>query len=112
MGGRIRRIEIEDISGFSDTSIINELKEDYFKSVAEATVKPVIERLRAVYLRSNRRYPWNGILAVGLTVYKYARRGYDLDYVAVAKGVAKRWQLPDNVVREIVDAVLAEVGKA
>lgn len=109
MPGRIKEMTVSDLSGFSDTSIVNETKEDFFREIARTTVKPVIERLKVVYDKYNRRYPWNAIIAVGLKVYSFAKKGYDIDYYSLARGMARKWQLPANVVRDIVDAVLAEV---
>jgi len=109
MPGKVNRMEVTDITGFTDTSIVNETKEDFFREVARTTVKPVIERLKAVYLKYGRRYPWNGILAIGLKLYGFARKGYDIDYYRLASSMATKWRIPANVTREIVDAVLAEV---
>lgn len=112
MPGKVKEMTVSDLSGFSDTSIVNETKEDYFREVADVTVKPVIARLRTVYDKYNRRYPWNAIIAIGMKVYSFARKGYDVDYYALARGMSRKWQLPANVTRDIVDAVLAEVRRA
>lgn len=105
--GRIVRKEIADLDPITDTAINYELSEDYFRSIANSTVKPVIERLKEVYYKYNRKYGWNHIIAIGLKLYGLHKQGYDID-LAMARALNKKFGLPDNVLRDIVNAVEAE----
>jgi len=104
-----KRIEFENVSDFQATSMIHEENEDFYRTVANKTVKPVINRLKAVYDKYDRKYPWNHIIAVGLKLYSLARRGVDVD-ISDARTFNKPFGLPDNVLRDIVQAVQAESG--
>jgi len=102
-----KRIEFENISDFQATAMIHEENEDFYRDVAERTVKPVIGRLKGVYEKYNKRYPWNHILAVGLKLYSLAKSGVDVD-INDARTFNKKFGLPDDVLRDIVQAVQAE----
>ena len=108
----IEQIVFRNVPFKQATAMVHELNEDYFRNIASSTTKPILARLKAIYEKHNRKYPWNAIVAIGLRIYAHARKGYDLDYNAYAKGLAKPWGLPDAVVSDIVNAVLAEVRRA
>jgi len=104
-----KRIEFENISDFQATAMIHEENETFYRTVAEKTVKPVISRLKGVYERYEKRYPWNHIIAVGLKLYSLAKEGVDID-LDDARTFNKKFGLPDQVLRDIVKAVQAEAG--
>ena len=108
---RVRRIEFENVEIRSAISMVNEYGDSFFREIAIATVKPIIARIRDVYVKHGRRYPWNAFIAIGMKVYSLARKGYDIDYYRMARDMARKWNIPENVAREIVDAVLAETRK-
>ena len=108
----VEQIVFRNVPFRQATAMVHEMSEDYFRNIASSTTKPILARLKAIYEKHNRKYPWNGIVAVGLKIYSHARKGYDIDYVGYAKAIAQRWGIPENVVKEIVDAVLAEVRRA
>ena len=108
MPGKVARLELTDLTGFSDVSVINEMKEDYFRNIANTTVKPVLSRLRSVYARYRGRIGWNVIVAIGLQLYSLHKKGYDIN-VTIARELARKFgRIPDNILREIVNAVQAE----
>jgi len=107
---KIKRKEIEDLEPILDTTINYEIHEDYFRSIANSTVKPVLQRLSDVYSRYERRYPWNHIVAVGLALYHFHKKGYDID-LDLARRVARKFgTLDDRILRDIVSAVQVEQG--
>ena len=108
----VEQIVFRNVPFKQATAMVHELNEDYFRNIASSTTKPILARLKAIYEKHNRKYPWNAIVAIGLRIYAHARKGYDLDYVAYAKAIAQRWGIPETVAKEIVDAVLAEVRRA
>lgn len=105
--GRITRKEIADLDPITDTTINYELSEDYFRDIANSTVKPVIERLKEVYYKHGRKYGWNLIMGLGLKLYGLHKQGYDVD-IAVARVFNKKFGLPEAVLRDIVNAIEAE----
>lgn len=104
-----RRIEFENVSDPQATAMSHEENEEFYRSWANRTVKPVISRLKMVYDKYDRKYPWNHIIAVGLQLYSLARKGVDID-ISDARTFNKPFGLPDNVLRDIVQAVQAESG--
>jgi len=105
---RIKQKVVEDLTPIEDTTINYELHEDYFRSVANSTVKPVLERLSGVYARHGKRYPWNHIVAVGLRLYSLHKSGIDID-INIARAIARKFgTLDDAILRDIVNAIQAE----
>lgn len=110
-----KRIEFENVPDFQATAMIHEENEEFYRSVADRTVKPVISRLKEVYARARGRgrvVPWNHIMAVGMKLYHLHKEGYDIN-ITIARELAKKFgTIPDDVLREIVQAVQAETVRA
>lgn len=106
-----KQIVFENIDDFRATAMSHEENEDFYRTVAIRTVKPIISRLRTVYDKYNRQVPWNHIIAVGLKLYSLARKGVDID-LTDARVFNKPFGLPENVLRDIVEAVQSEGAQA
>ncbi|RLG80411.1 MAG: hypothetical protein DRO40_11260 [Thermoprotei archaeon] len=102
---RLRRKEIEDLDPILDTTINYEINEDYFRSYANSTVRPVLQRLSDAWAQTGKRVSWNHVVAIGLKLYSLHRQGYPID-VDLARKLGQKFGITDvNILRAIVNAV-------
>lgn len=111
--GRVKRVELEDVSFRESVTISAELNENYFREIANRTVAPILQALRGVW-EKYKFVSWNHIVGAGLSVYNLIRKGVTDERVLVNvvteylrnKGYQRNIQ---QVARDIVRAVLASL---